>query len=99
MNHDKLMISPNGKQCLIKSLRGESTIYISRQLALRAYFTDQVKTILWAVWVAQHTQYIWFMHSDQSTEVDFTSFLSGGFATMAVINPPERKPAHLCAVQ
>ena len=27
----------------------------------------------------------------QSTEVRFASFLSGGFTTMAVINPPEMK--------
>ena len=35
----------------------------------------------------------------QCTEVRFASFLSGGFTTMAVINPPEkklakRKPVH-----
>ena len=29
----------------------------------------------------------------QCTEVRFASFLSGGFTTMVVINPPERKPA------
>ena len=37
---------------------------------------------------------------DQCTEVRFASFLSGGFTTIAVINPPERKLAktHLCAM-
>ena len=35
----------------------------------------------------------------QCTEVRFDSFLSGGFTTMAVINPPERKLANapLCS--
>ena len=34
------------------------------------------------------------------TEVRFASFLSGGFTTMAVINPPEMKltKTHLCAL-
>ena len=30
------------------------------------------------------------------TEVRFASFLSGGFTTMAVINPTERQNAPLC---
>ena len=36
----------------------------------------------------------------QCTEVRFARLLSGGFTTMAVINPPERKLAkrHLCAL-
>ena len=33
------------------------------------------------------------------TEVRFASFLSGGFTTMAVINPPERKLAKRTSVQ
>ena len=33
------------------------------------------------------------------TEVCFASFLSGGFTTMAVINPPERKLAKRTSVQ
>ena len=33
-----------------------------------------------------------------STEVRFTSFLSGGFTTMAVINPPKRKLAKRMSV-
>ena len=37
--------------------------------------------------------FILFSASIQSTEVRFSSFLSGGFTTMAVINPPERKLA------
>ena len=38
--------------------------------------------------------------SYQCTEVRFASFLSGGFTTMVVINPPERKLAKrtLCSV-
>jgi hypothetical protein len=32
------------------------------------------------------------------TEVHFASFLSGGFTTMAVINPPERKLAKRTSV-
>ena len=35
---------------------------------------------------------------DQSTEVGFANFLSGGFTTMAVINPPERKLAKRTSV-
>jgi hypothetical protein len=34
----------------------------------------------------------------QSNEVRFASFLSGGFTTMAVINPPERKLAKCTSV-
>ena len=37
--------------------------------------------------------------SHQYTEVRFASFLSGGFPTMAVINPPERKLAKRISVQ
>ena len=37
--------------------------------------------------------------SSQCTEVLFASFLSGGFTTMAVINPPERKLAKHTSVQ
>ena len=37
--------------------------------------------------------------SEQCTEVRFASFLSGGFATIAVINPPERKLAKCTSVQ
>ena len=33
------------------------------------------------------------------TEVHFASFLSGGFTTMAVINPPERKLVKRTSVQ
>ena len=33
------------------------------------------------------------------TEVNFASFLSGGFTTMAIINPPERKLAKRTSVQ
>ena len=32
-----------------------------------------------------------FWVSIHSTEVRFASFLSGGFTTMAVMNPPEKK--------
>ena len=35
---------------------------------------------------------------DQCTEVRFASFFSGGFTTMAVINPPERKLAKRISV-
>ena len=35
----------------------------------------------------------------QCTEVRFDSFLSGGFTTMAVINPPESKLAKRTSVQ
>ena len=35
----------------------------------------------------------------QCTQVRFASFLSGGFTTMAVINPPERKLAKRTSVQ
>ena len=35
----------------------------------------------------------------QSKEVRFSSFLSGGFTTMAVINPPESKLAKRTSVQ
>ena len=35
----------------------------------------------------------------QCTEVCFVSVLSGGFTTMAVINPPERKLAKSTSVQ
>ena len=35
----------------------------------------------------------------QCTEVRFASFLSGGFTTMAVINPLERKLAKRTSVQ
>ena len=38
-------------------------------------------------------------HSQYCTEVHFDSFLSGGFTTMAVINPPERKLAKRTSVQ
>ena len=34
----------------------------------------------------------------QCTEVRFASFLSGGFTTMPVINPPERKRAKRTSV-
>ena len=34
----------------------------------------------------------------QFIDVRFASFLSGGFTTMAVINPPETKLANLCAL-
>jgi hypothetical protein len=36
---------------------------------------------------------------NQCTEVRFASLLSGGFTTMAVINPPERKLAKRTSVQ
>ena len=32
-----------------------------------------------------------YVRTEQCTEVRFASLLSGGFTTMAVINPPERK--------
>ena len=35
----------------------------------------------------------------QYTEVRFASLLSGGFTTMAIINPPERKLAKRTSVQ
>jgi hypothetical protein len=38
-------------------------------------------------------------HLVQCTEVRFVSLLSGGFTTMAVINPPERKLAKHTSVQ
>ena len=37
--------------------------------------------------------------TQQCTEVCFVSFLSGGFTTTAVINPPERKLAKRISVQ
>ena len=37
--------------------------------------------------------------STQRTEVRFSSFLSGGFTIMAVINPPEMKLAKRTSVQ
>ena len=37
-------------------------------------------------------------HSVNCTEVRFASFLSGGFTTMAVIDPPERKLAKRTSV-
>ena len=37
--------------------------------------------------------------SGQCTEVHFASLLSGGFTTMAVINPPEKKLENLTSVQ
>ena len=37
-------------------------------------------------------------NSDQYTEVHFAGLLSGGFTTMAVINPPERKLAKRTSV-
>ena len=36
---------------------------------------------------------------NQFTEVRFASLLSGGFTTMAVINPPEKKLANSTSVQ
>ena len=40
------------------------------------------------------------LYAAHCTEVRFANLLSGGFTTMAVINPPERKleSAHLCSV-
>ena len=38
-------------------------------------------------------------HSIQCTEVHFASFLSGGFITAIVVNPPERKLAKRTSVQ
>ena len=40
-----------------------------------------------------------FVPSTQRTEVRLASFLSGGFTTMAVINPPEKKLAKRTSVQ
>ena len=40
-----------------------------------------------------------FLNSNQCIEVRFDSFLSGGFTTMAVLNPPERKLAKRTSVQ
>ena len=37
-------------------------------------------------------------NTDHCIEVSFTSFLSSGFNTMAVINPPERKLAKRTSV-
>ena len=37
--------------------------------------------------------------SSQCTEVRFASFLSGGFITATVVNPPERKLAKRTSVQ
>ena len=34
-----------------------------------------------------------FLNSMHSTEVRYASFFSGGFITVIVVNPPERKPA------
>ena len=51
---------------------------------------------------ALKTLYILFCPSkpaNQRTEVRFASFLSGGFTTMAVINPPENKLAKRTSVQ
>ena len=38
-------------------------------------------------------------HFDHCTEVRFSSFFSGGFTTITVINPPERKLAKRTSVQ
>ena len=40
-----------------------------------------------------------FFDSLQCTEVHFASFLSGGFNTATVVNPPERKLAKRTSVQ
>ena len=40
----------------------------------------------------------YFFSFTHCTEVRFDSFLSGGFTTMAVINPPERKQAKRTSV-
>ena len=42
---------------------------------------------------------LFFFFSKESTEVRFASLLSGGFTTMAVMNPPEKKlkNAPLCS--
>ena len=40
-----------------------------------------------------------FQKENQYTEVRFASFLPGGFTTMAVINPPERKLEKRTSVQ
>ena len=39
------------------------------------------------------------MFSSQPTKVRFASFLSSGFTTMAVINPPEKKMAKRTSLQ
>ena len=43
--------------------------------------------------------YIIQLNHTVHTEVRFASFLSGGFTTMAVINPPESKLAKRTSVQ
>ena len=39
------------------------------------------------------------LRTEQCTEVRFASLLSGGFTTMAVINPPEKKLAKRTSVR
>ena len=50
----------------------------------------------------RHKHFLGSVHTShytaQCTEVRFASFFSGGFTTMAVINPPENKLAHCTSV-
>jgi hypothetical protein len=49
--------------------------------------------------IGENTVYSTDFCPDQSTEVLFASFLSGGFTTMAVMNPLEKKLAKRTFVQ
>jgi hypothetical protein len=42
---------------------------------------------------------IYYSHYGNAAEVCFASFHSGGFTTMAVINPPEKNLANRTSVQ
>ena len=45
-----------------------------------------------------HVIKAWYVQADHSTVVHFASFLPGGFTTIAVINPSERKQAKRTSV-
>ena len=64
--------------------------YFSNMYVLVQY----VPIILYTIHLENHTQ----EGAPHSTEVQFVSFLSGGFTTMTVINPPERKLAKRISV-
>ena len=44
-------------------------------------------------------EYVTFHEQQEITEVRFASFFPGGFTTMAVMNPPERKLANNTSVE
>ena len=48
--------------------------------------------------ISSWTKFKTEQNADQSTEVRFASFLSGGFITAIVVNPPESKLAKRTSV-